>query len=68
MRDGKTLRDVYQFVVEYVREQKPDLEKHFAKNLSQVYVYIVHCCARSGEVDRVVDRYQVQGRGVCPLA
>ena len=33
MRDGKTLLDMYQFVVEYVQEQKPDLEKHFAKNL-----------------------------------
>ena len=33
MRDGKTLRDVHQFAVEYIREKKPDLEKHFAKNL-----------------------------------
>ena len=33
MRDGKTLRDVHQFAVEYIREKKPDLEKHFVKNL-----------------------------------
>lgn len=33
MKDGKTLRDVYQFALEYVREKKPDLEKHFVKNL-----------------------------------
>lgn len=33
MKDGKTLRDVYQFAVEYVREKKPELEKNFVKNL-----------------------------------
>ena len=33
MRDGRTLRDMYQFVVEYVRKKEPDLEKHFVKNL-----------------------------------
>jgi len=33
MKDGKTLRDMYQFAVEYIREKKPDLEKNFVKNL-----------------------------------
>lgn len=33
MKDGKTLRDVYQFALEYVREKQPDLEKSFVKNL-----------------------------------
>ncbi|KAG8217204.1 FACT complex subunit SPT16 [Butyriboletus roseoflavus] len=33
MKDGKTLRDVYHFTVEYIREKKPDLEKNFVKNL-----------------------------------
>ena len=33
-----------------------------------MYVHIVHYCARSVEVDRVVDRYRVQGRGICFLA
>ncbi|KAG6379251.1 FACT complex subunit SPT16 [Boletus reticuloceps] len=33
MKDGKTLRDMYQFAAEYIREKKPDLEKNFVKNL-----------------------------------
>ncbi|KAF8126534.1 FACT complex subunit SPT16 [Boletus edulis] len=33
MKDGKTLRDIYQFAAEYIREKKPDLEKNFVKNL-----------------------------------
>lgn len=33
MKDGKTLRDMYQLAVEYVREKKPNLEKNFVKNL-----------------------------------
>ena len=33
MKDGKTLRDVYQSALEYIREKGPELEKHFVKNL-----------------------------------
>lgn len=36
MKEGKTLRDMYQFAVEYVRTKKPDLEKFFVKNLGSV--------------------------------
>lgn len=67
MKDGKTLRDVYQFAVEYIRDKKPDLEKHFVKNLGSGVRPLCFSFTRSGEVDRVVDWYRVQGRGVSSL-
>lgn len=32
MKDGVPARDVYQHVVNYVKEKKPDMEKHLPKN------------------------------------
>lgn len=33
LKDGAVARDVYQHALAYVRERKPELEKHFAKNI-----------------------------------
>ncbi|EKM55643.1 uncharacterized protein PHACADRAFT_173804 [Phanerochaete carnosa HHB-10118-sp] len=33
MKDGVTARDVYQHALTYVKEKKPELEKHFVKNV-----------------------------------
>lgn len=33
MKDGAVARDVYMHAVSFVREKKPDLEKHFVKNI-----------------------------------
>lgn len=43
MKDGKTLRDMYQFSVEYIRGKKPDLEKNFVKNLGSGVRSYSHC-------------------------
>lgn len=32
MKDGVTARDVYQHALFYVKEKKPELEKHFVKS------------------------------------
>ncbi|KAG6331187.1 hypothetical protein ID866_7902 [Astraeus odoratus] len=32
MKDGVTAREVYQHALEYIKEKKPELEKHFVKN------------------------------------
>ena len=33
MKDGATARDAYQGAISYVRVKKPQLEKHFVKNI-----------------------------------
>ena len=33
MKDGVAARDVYLHAVDFVRERKPELEKHFAKTV-----------------------------------
>jgi nucleosome binding factor SPN SPT16 subunit len=33
MKDGSTARDAYQHALSVVRDKKPDLEKHFVKNI-----------------------------------
>ena len=33
MKDGVTGRDVYQHALSYVKDKKPELEKHFVKNI-----------------------------------
>ncbi|KZT26342.1 FACT complex subunit SPT16 [Neolentinus lepideus HHB14362 ss-1] len=33
MKDGVTARDVYQHALSFVKEKKPELEKHFVKNI-----------------------------------
>jgi nucleosome binding factor SPN SPT16 subunit len=33
MKDGVTARDVYQHAISFVKEKKPELEKHFVKNV-----------------------------------
>ena len=36
MTNGATARDVYNHALSYVREKKPELEKHFVKNIGHV--------------------------------
>ena len=33
MKEGAVARDVYQHALAYVKEKKPELEKHFVKNI-----------------------------------
>lgn len=33
LKDGAVGREVYQFALEYIRGKKPELEKHFVKNI-----------------------------------
>lgn len=33
MKDGSVARDLYQHALSYVKKHKPDLEKHFVKNI-----------------------------------
>jgi len=33
MKDGVVARDLYQHALSYVKKHKPDLEKHFVKNI-----------------------------------
>ena len=33
IKDGTIARDVYQHALAYVKEKKPELEKHFVKNI-----------------------------------
>ena len=33
MKDGFVARDLYQHALAYVKKHKPDLEKHFVKNI-----------------------------------
>lgn len=33
LKDGAVARDVYNHALEYVKEKKPELEKHFVKNI-----------------------------------
>lgn len=33
LRDGAVARDVYVHALNYVKEKKPELEKHFVKNI-----------------------------------
>ena len=33
MKDGTVARDLYQHALSYVKKQRPDLEKHFMKNI-----------------------------------
>ena len=33
MKDGSVARDLYQYALSYVKKHKPDLEKHFVKNI-----------------------------------
>jgi nucleosome binding factor SPN SPT16 subunit len=33
MTDGTSARDIYQRALDYVREKKPELEKHFPKTI-----------------------------------
>ncbi|TDL27246.1 FACT complex subunit SPT16 [Rickenella mellea] len=33
IKDGVTAREVYQHAITYIREKRPDLEKHFVKNI-----------------------------------
>ncbi|EMD38571.1 hypothetical protein CERSUDRAFT_113749 [Gelatoporia subvermispora B] len=33
MKDGAVIRDVYNHALAYIKEQKPELEKHFVKNI-----------------------------------
>jgi nucleosome binding factor SPN SPT16 subunit len=33
MKDGAVARDLYQHALSYVKKHKPDLEKHFVKNI-----------------------------------
>lgn len=33
IKDGITAREVYQHALSYVKEKKPELEKHFVKNV-----------------------------------
>lgn len=33
MKDGVSVRDVYQHALAYIRERQPDLEKHFVKHV-----------------------------------
>jgi nucleosome binding factor SPN SPT16 subunit len=33
MKDGSTARDAYQHALSVVRDKKPELEKHFVKNI-----------------------------------
>lgn len=33
MKDGVTAREVYQHALNYVKEKKPELEKHFVKTV-----------------------------------
>lgn len=36
MKDGVTAREVYQRALEYIKDKKPELEKHFVKNVGSV--------------------------------
>lgn len=33
LQDGVVIRDVYQQAISYIRENKPELEKNFVKNI-----------------------------------
>jgi nucleosome binding factor SPN SPT16 subunit len=33
MKDGSVARELYQHALSYVKKHKPDLEKHFVKNI-----------------------------------
>ncbi len=33
MKDGAVARELYQYALSYVKKHKPDLEKHFVKNI-----------------------------------
>ena len=33
MKDGAVTKDVYMHALTYIREKKPELEKHFVKNI-----------------------------------
>jgi len=33
MKDGSVVRDLYQYALSYVKKHRPDLEKHFVKNI-----------------------------------
>jgi nucleosome binding factor SPN SPT16 subunit len=33
MKDGALAKDVYQHALSYVKKHKPDLERHFVKNI-----------------------------------
>lgn len=33
MKDGAVIRDIYHHALSYIKKQKPELEKHFVKNL-----------------------------------
>lgn len=42
MKDGVTARDVYHRALEYIKEKKPELEKHFVKNVGSAVRIIIH--------------------------
>lgn len=33
MKDGAVIRDIYHHALTFIKKQKPELEKHFVKNL-----------------------------------
>jgi nucleosome binding factor SPN SPT16 subunit len=33
MKDGVVIREVYQHAISFIKKQKPELEKHFVKNI-----------------------------------
>jgi len=42
MKDGVTAREVYHRALEYIKEKKPELEKHFVKNVGSAVRMITH--------------------------
>lgn len=51
MKDGAVARDVYNHALSYIREKKPELEKHFVKNIGfgvslawLLYVCLISAC------------------------
>ena len=33
MKDGVVIRDLYQHALSFIKQKKPELEKHFVKNI-----------------------------------
>ena len=42
LKDGAVLRDVYNNAVEYIRNEKPELEPHFLKTMG--FSVSFYCC------------------------
>ena len=43
MKDGIMVRKVYYQALEYIKEKKHDLEKHFVKNVGSVVRIVTSC-------------------------